>query len=305
MNTRRDFLKATLAAGAAAAALPSIDLIAAETPSTGAPDLITVKGEDRVAMLDRALQAFGGLGSFIKKGQKIVIKPNIGWDRPPELCANTHPDIVSRLVTLSLEAGAKEVAVFDHTCHPWEKAYKNSGIADAARAAGARVLPGNDESYYREVEIPDGVSLKSVKIHAAILDSDVFINVPVLKHHGGATMTACMKNLMGIIWDRRFYHRNNLHQCIADILSVRKPDLNILDAFSPMQRNGPIGNSAADLDTTVKQLLISRDIVAIDAAASRLLGHKNDIEHVRIAAAAGHGNNNLGKLKIERVKLAA
>ncbi len=306
MNTRRDFLKTTLAAGAAAAALPSLNLIAADAPSTGgAPDLITVKGEDRVAMLDRALQAFGGLDAFVKKGQKVVIKPNIGWDRPPELCANTHPDIVSRLVKLSLDAGAAEVSVFDHTCHPWEKAYKNSGIAAAAKAAGARVLPGNDESYYREVEIPNGVSLKSVKIHTAILDSDVFINVPVLKHHGGATMTACIKNLMGIIWDRRFYHRNNLHQCIADILSVRKPDLNILDAFSPMKRNGPIGNSVADLDTTVKQLLISADIVAIDAAASRLLGHKDDIEHVRIAAAAGYGNNNLGKLKIERVKLTA
>jgi uncharacterized protein (DUF362 family) len=303
MNTRRKFIKTTLAAGAAAA-FPSLDLTAA--PAGGVPDLITVRGGDRVAMLDRALDAYGGIGAFVKKGQKVVIKPNMGWDVPPERCANTHPDIVARLTRLCLDAGASEVTVFDHTCDAWEPSYRNSGIAAAAREAGARVLPGHDQSYYREVAIPQGVALKRVKIHSAILDSDVFINAPVLKHHGGATMTACMKNLMGMVWDRGAYHRNNLHQCIADILTVKKPDVNILDAFSPMTRNGPRGRSDADLDNSVRQLLISADIVAIDVAASRLLGHAADgIDHVRIAAAAGIGQGDLGKLKIERVKLSA
>jgi uncharacterized protein (DUF362 family) len=257
-------------------------------------------------MLERALESYGGIGAFVQKGQKVVIKPNMGWDVPPERCANTHPDLVVRLIELCFGAGASEIAVFDHTCDAWERAYKTSGIEAAARNAGASVLPGHDESYYREVAIPDGVALKKVKIHSAILDSDVFINAPVLKHHGGATMTACMKNLMGMIWDRGAYHRNNLHQCIADILTVRKPDLNILDAFSPMTRNGPRGRSEADLDQNVRQLLVSTDIVAIDVAASRLLGHAADgIAHVRIAAAAGIGQGDLGKLKIERVKLAA
>ncbi|MDR2113597.1 MAG: DUF362 domain-containing protein [Candidatus Accumulibacter sp.] len=306
MNPRREFIKTTLAAGAAAVTLPSLSLAAAATAENGAPDLITVKGENRAAMLDRALQAYGGIGAFVKKGQKVVIKPNMGWDVPPERCANTHPDVVARLIGLCLGAGASEVVVFDHTCDAWERAYETSGIESAARKAGARVLPGHDESYYREVAIARGVALKKVKIHTAILDSDVFINAPVLKHHGGATMTACMKNLMGMIWDRGAYHRNNLHQCIADILTVKKPDLNILDAFSPMTRNGPRGRSDADLDQNVRQLLVSTDIVAIDAAASRLLGHAADgIDHVRIAAAAGIGQGDLGKLKIERVKLTA
>jgi uncharacterized protein (DUF362 family) len=306
MNPRREFIKTTLAAGAAAA-FPSLGLAAAPaTAADGAPDLITVRGENRVAMLDRALQAYGGIGAFVKKGQKVVIKPNMGWDVPPERCANTHPEILTRLVELCLGVGASEITVFDHTCDAWERAYKTSGIEAAAREAGARVLPGHDQAYYREVAIPRGVALKRVKIHAAILDSDVFLNVPVLKHHGGATMTACMKNLMGMIWDRGAYHRNNLHQCIADILTVKKPDLNILDAFSPMTRNGPRGRSEADLDQNVRQLLISADIVAIDVAASRLLGHAADgIDHVRIAAAAGIGQGDLGKLKIERVKLTA
>jgi uncharacterized protein (DUF362 family) len=307
MSTRREFIKTTLAAGAAALALPSLDLAAAPAiAANGAPDLITVKGENRVAMLDRALQAYDGIGTFVKKGQKVVIKPNMGWDVPPERCANTHPDLVARLTKLCFGAGASEVVIFDHTCDAWEPAYRNSGIAAAAKEAGAQVLPGHDSSYYREVAIPGGVALKRVKIHSAILDSDVFINVPVLKHHGGATMTACMKNLMGMVWDRGAYHRNNLHQCIVDILTVKKPDLNILDAFSPMTRNGPRGRSDADLDRNVRQLLISTDIVAIDVAASRLLGHAADgIAHVRIAAATGIGQGDLGKLKIERVRLSA
>ena len=329
MSTRREFIKTSLAASAAATTVlfpgchepapasttpaPATPAAAAPAPAAtvtagGVPDLITVRGEDRAAMLDRALQAFGGIGAFVKKGQKVVVKPNIGWDRRPELGANTHPDIVGRLVTLCLEAGASEVAVFDNTCDQWEKAYKTSGIEAAAKAAGARVFPAHDTSYYRDVAVPAGVSLKTVKIHAAILDCDVFINAPVLKHHSGSTMSACIKNLMGIIAnaDRKFYHANDLHQCVADILSVKKPHLNILDAFSPMTRNGPKGNSTNDLDTSVRQLLVSTDIVAIDAAASRILGHAEDgIKHVRIAADAGYGSCELAKLKIERVTMQA
>jgi uncharacterized protein (DUF362 family) len=311
MNTRRDFIKTSLAAGATAAALPSLNLLASdsgEPAAPGKPDLVTVRGDDRSAMLDRALQAFGGIGAFVKKGQRVVIKPNIGWDRSPETGANTHPDIIGRLVSLCIEAGASRVTVFDNTCDKWERCYKNSGIEDAAKAAGARVVPGNDDSYYKTAAFPKGKKavLEAISIHSAILESQVFINVPVLKHHSGSTMSACIKNLMGIIAneDRRAYHRSGLHQCIADTLHIVKPHLNILDAFSPMTRNGPKGRSVADLDTSVKQLLISPDIVAIDAAASRLLGHgEKAIDHVRIAAEAGYGCADLGKLKIERVRM--
>jgi uncharacterized protein (DUF362 family) len=171
--------------------------------------------------------------------------------------------------------------------------------------AGGKLVPGHDESYYREVAIPDAEKLKTVRVHSLILDSDVFINAPVLKHHAGATMTACMKNLMGAIWDRRFYHQNNLHQCITDFLRFKKPALNVLDAYAPMMRNGPRGKSADDLIHT-RTLLASTDIVAIDAAASKILGHaETGIEHVRLAAAAGLGVGELGKVDIQRIKLAA
>ena len=321
MNTRRDFIKTTLALGAGATlGLPALNKLlavdAAPAPantdapapaSDAKPDLVAVRDGTRAAMLDRAIDTLGGMSAFVKKGQKVVIKPNIGWDKPPEICADTHPDIVARLVTLCLAAGAAEVAVFDHTCdEPWDKVYQTSGIAPAAKAAGARLLPANSASYYREVKVPGGVSLKTVKIHTAVLDSDVFINAPVLKHHGGELMTACMKNLMGMVWDRGFWHGNNLDQCIVDILRAKKPDLNILDAYSPMARNGPQGNSTADLLPNVKTLFASTDIVAIDAAGARTLGHDPaKIRYIRLAAEAGLGRMDLEKLNIARIKLSA
>ncbi|MDR0353116.1 MAG: DUF362 domain-containing protein [Opitutaceae bacterium] len=312
MNTRRNFLKKGFAVGAAFSladlgGLFPADARAADAPAAkaGAPKLVAIRDGDRASMVTRAIDELGGMSAFVRPGQTVVIKPNIGWDVVPERSANTHPDVVRRLIELCLAAGASSVSVFDHTCDIWERAYENSGIAQTVKDAGGKMIPGHDKSYYREVEIPGGEKLKTTLVHSLILDSDVFINAPVLKHHGGATMTACMKNLMGAIWDRPFYHRNNLHQCITDFLRFKKPDLNIIDAYAPMVRNGPKGKSVDDLIHS-RTLLASTDIVAIDAAASRILGHaETGIEHVRLADAAGLGVGELSKVDIQRIKLAA
>ncbi len=118
---------------------------------------------------------------LFKKGQKVLIKPNIGWDVIPELAANTNPLLVKRIIEHCFKAGAKEVYVFDHTCDNWVNCYSNSGIEKAAKSAGAKVVPGNSESYYHEIEIPGGIKLQKAKVHQLLLETDVFINVPVLK----------------------------------------------------------------------------------------------------------------------------
>ena len=152
---------------------------------------------------------------------------------------------------MCLEAGAKEVVVFDHTCDNWQRSYDNSGIEKAVKDAGGRMVPGNDESMYAEIDLPQGVNLKKAKVHKAILDCDVWFNVPVLKHHGGPKMTVSMKNLMGIVWDRRYFHQNNVHQCIADISTLnKKASLNIVDAYRVMKSNGPQGKSLSDIVLT-------------------------------------------------------
>jgi len=307
MYTRRNFLKAG-AVVTAGLSLVSLERLFATVSTTGGggatgPVLAAVRDGSRREMVDAAINALGGMKAFVKPGQTVVVKPNIGWDVAPDLCANTHPDVVGRVVELCVAAGAKSVTVFDNSCDQWQRAYANSGIEEAATRAGATLVNGKDQSLYRETQIPAGVKLKSAKIHSAILDSDVIINVPVLKHHSGTVMTASMKNLMGVIWDRGFYHKNDLHQCIADFLTLRRPDLNILDAYSPMVRNGPRGRGADDL-VVVKALLASPDIVAIDAAAAKLLDRQpTDIRHIALASAMGLGVMDLQKVDIRRIKM--
>lgn len=308
MNSRRDFLKTGLALGAAACVLPEISKVFAAEPAAAvsgkAPVLVAVRDGSRAAMLEKALEELGGIKAFVKAGQRVVIKPNIGWNTPPERAADTHPELVGHLVKLCKDAGAKSVAVFDYTCNPWRDCYTRSGIGAAVKAAGGEMHPGNDEALYREVDIPHGKVLKKAKVHQLVLESDVFFNVPVLKHHSGSTLSAGMKNLMGVIWDRRFYHSADLHQCIADFLTFRKPDLNILDAYHPMFRNGPRGKTVEDT-VEKKMLFASTDIVAMDAAACRVLDYNPaDIRHVVAAAELKIGEMDLSKVDVRRHKLA-
>lgn len=308
---RRDFLRTSALAGAALT-LDFKGLSAALMNNTVAveavPDMVAVMGGEPAVMLDKALEALGGIEKYVKKGQKVVIKPNIGWDRTPELAGNTNPELVSALIKKCLAAGAEKVTVFDHTCDNWQKCYESSGIEKAAKAAGAIVMPANDEKYYRVVSIPNGKNLKSAKIHEALVEADVWINVPILKNHGGAKLTCAMKNYMGIVWDRRFFHQNDLQQCIADICTwEKKPVLNIVDAYRILFQNGPQGRNASDV-ATLKSLIVSPNIVAIDTAALSLF---NQVKKLDLAAAshigkgeAQHlGTTDLKSLNIKRIKL--
>jgi uncharacterized protein (DUF362 family) len=305
---RRDFFKTSVAAGAAfGLSLNSVEALPARA---AAPDLVAVMGGEPAAMLVKALEAMGGIGSFVKKGQKIVIKPNIGWDRTPDRAANTNPELIGELIRQCLSAGASKVTVFDHTCDDWQKCYKSSGIEAIVKSAGGTILPGNNESYYKEVKIPGGAKLKSVKIHEALLEADAWINVPILKHHGGAKLSCAMKNYMGIVWDRQIFHSGDLQQCIADICTWdKKPALNIIDAYRMMAKNGPQGRSIADVQMP-KQLLASRNIVALDAAAlavfNQFAPQKLTLEavgHIGGGQELKLGSVDLSKLNIARIKM--
>lgn len=308
---RRDFLKTSVVAGAAL----SIDfkgLQAALSTNTMAvelaPEMVAVMGGEPEAMLDKALETLGGIDKYIKKGQKVVIKPNIGWDRTPELAGNTNPELIKALVKKCLAAGAEKVTVFDHTCDNWQKCYESSGIAAAVKEAGGIIMPANDEKYFKEVAIPNGVKVKSAKIHEALIEADAWINVPVLKNHGGAKLSCAMKNYMGIVWDRRFFHQNDLQQCIADICTwQKKPVLNIVDAYRMMHQNGPQGKSAADV-ATLKSMIVSPNIVAIDTAALALFNQvkKLDMEavgHIGKGEELKLGTTDLKKVNIKRIKI--
>lgn len=311
---RRDFLRMMALAGAAATITESgaMTLLTQHfgeaAPGVGNFDLVAVMGGEPAEMFSRAITEMGGMGRFIKKGQKVVVKPNIGWDKKPELAANTNPELVAEIVKQCLKAGAKEVIVFDNTCDNWRKCYTNSGIEPAAKAAGAKIVPGDSESYYKTITLPKGKVLKSTKVHEAILNCDVWINVPILKNHGGAKMSIAMKNLMGIVWDRMYFHRHDLQQCIADVCTLSKaPVLNVVDAYRLMKNNGPQGKSDADVVIT-KSLFISQDIVAVDTAATTFFNQVREMPLSSVAyLAKGQelklGTMSIDKLKVKRVKL--
>ena len=302
---RREFLKKTAAIGFGAGlyflprGLRTAANLAAEESIY--PDMAALKGAGPAAMFDRGIKMLGGMGRFVKNGQTVVIKPNMSWDLAPEYGANTSPDLVAAVVRHCKDAGARRVMLMDHAIDNWESSGKNSGVLNAAVRAGAVHVPAEREGYYHSVAIDRGRRLKETKIHESLLECDVLINIPVLKHHGGAGLTGSIKNLMGCVWNRRIYHSSGLNTCMADFLFVKKPDLNIVDAYRVITRNGPRGGSL-DAVAQMGTLLISPDIVAVDTAASMLLGRKQgEVEPVRLAAEAGFGQMDLSKLNISRI----
>lgn len=310
---RRDFLKAAAITGAALTLKMKggMDLMSQTVKSAKSGetvDLVAVMGGEPDAMFKRAIAEMGGMGKFVKKGYKVAVKPNIGWDKSPELAGNTNPKLISAIIKDCFDAGASEVTVFDHTCDDWVRCYKNSGIEDAAKAAGAKVMPAHEESYYRKISLPQGKKLKEAKVHQAILDSDVWINVPILKHHGGANLSISMKNHMGLVWDRRIFHSTDLQQCIADICTMEKKSvLSIVDAYRVLKTNGPRGKTASDVVLS-KALFISQDMVAADTSAAKFFNQIREmpIEHVSHIANGEKlnvGTMDIDKLNVKRIKL--
>jgi len=303
---RREFLKKSLALGLGAGVLflpkglrGGITRALAEEQR---PDLVALRGSSPDAMFDRGIAALGGIGRFVKPGQTVVIKPNISWDTTEALAANTSPALVARIIKHCVDAGAKRVYVMDHSIEYWERTLERSGIGAAIKASGGVYAPSEDEKYYQKVDV-NGATLKATQVHESLLENDVLISVPVLKHHGGSGVTVAMKNLMGCVWNRREYHSKGLHGCIADFLRVRKPDLCVVDAYRVITRHGPRGGSPDDIADMNAQIL-SADIVAADAASARMLSREpSDIGHIRLAAEAGFGQIDLTKLNIERLVL--
>lgn len=316
---RRDFLK-TLAAAGAVLTVKSNGMmeIMASTLKTDAPlppaadnsyaDMAAVMNGEPAAMLQSALKELGGISRFVSKGDKVTLKPNIGWDRTPELAANTNPNLIVEMIKQCKDAGAAEVRVFDHTCDEWTRCYDHSGIEKAVKSAGGTMVPANEESYYKEIELPKAKTLKRAKVHKSILECDVWFNMPILKNHGGARLTIAMKNHMGIVWDRRAFHSMGLQQCIADITTISKPAaLHIVDAYRIMTDNGPQGRSANDVVLT-KALFASTDIVAVDTAAAKFFNQFREIpietvSHIENGEKLGMGTMNIDNLNIKRIRL--
>ena len=301
---RRTFLKqvALWSAGTSLAPLFTIspELLASER---AAPLLITGTGTSYHELLQMLLAKLGGIQNFVNAGDKVVIKPNIGWDRNVDQAANTHPQVVSTLVEMALDAGAKEVKVFDRTCNEQRRCYVNSGIQPALKRLGDKRVKCEhiDRRKFVPVTIKNGLALSEWSFYRDALEADCYINVPVAKHHGLSGLTLGLKNTMGVIGGNRGRLHHEMGNSLADINTVIKPALTVIDASRILLRNGPQGGRLKDVKQ-LDRLLVSSDPVAADAYATTLFNMRpEEIDSTRAAHRIGLGEMDLAKIRIEEV----
>jgi uncharacterized protein (DUF362 family) len=265
--------------------------------------LAAIRGTDPAAVTTAAIAALGGIERFVRPGDDVIIKPNICVAyHPPEYAATTNPTVVATLVRLCLDAGARRVRAMDN---PFggapDAAYDVSGIADAVRAAGGEMEIMSPVKYAR-FDIPEGRDLTAWDFYRDVIEADVLINVPIAKHHSLARLTLGGKNLMGVITGRNQIHRN-LGQRIADLTSLVRPTLTVVDAVRILTAHGPSGGDLNDV-TRADTVIASADIVAADAYAATLFDLTGaDIGYVQAAAEMGLGTLDLGAVNVVEAEI--
>ncbi|MBF0452904.1 MAG: DUF362 domain-containing protein [Candidatus Magnetomorum sp.] len=301
---RREFLKQfTLYSTGSIMMAPIFNIIPSVMAKNDQPQLIVGVHPNYALLVQKTLAPLGGMSAFVKKGDRVVVKPNIGWDRTPEQSANTHPQIVKTLVELALNAGASKVQVFDRTCNVDRLCYTNSGIKQAVESINDKraVCEFIDDRKFIPVTIQKGKALKEWPFYKDALAADCYINVPVAKHHRLAGLTLGLKNVMGVIGGERGKIHTNMGQYLADMSTVLKPNLTVIDATRILLQNGPQGGNLNDVKI-LHTLIATTDPVAADAYATTLFGKKpEDIDSTKAAYTMGLGEMNLDKMIISRV----
>lgn len=260
------------------------------------PDIVVAKGGSPAANCLAAVAALGGFARFVHRGDRVVVKANPTGTRPPEAALSTHPELVAAVVRACREAGASQVLVASHDD---ARSFVATGIAAAATSAGGTWEALEKRDRYREIAVPRGRVLRREAIAIPVLEADVFINLPIVKQSPEVEITVALKNLMGVNWDRRYYHRTDLNQCIAELTSVVPHDLVIADANHVLLTNGPMGPGEV---LRARQVIAGTDPVAVDAFCARFLNRTPEqVPAVRIAHELGIGRMDLAALRIREV----
>ncbi len=265
------------------------------------PPVVSVtEGKDYAAITRNVIAALGGMQRFVKQGHVVVVKPNIGWDRRPEYAATTHPLVVRAIVEECIKAGAKKVKVFDNPCNDPRRTYVNSGILEALKGLRNVELKHTENERFKNTKM-NGVFLKEWPLYDEALSADVFINVPVAKHHGLTRLTLGLKNIMGIMGGSRGYIHRSIDDALIDVNTVVKSHLVIIDATRILLDHGPQGGNLRDAKI-LNRVIASTDIVAADAYATTLFNlHPQDISTTVTAYKRGMGEINLNKIRIIKV----
>lgn len=297
---RRQFLART-GAGLVGAALTSTALDSLFA-APGIPQVVWVENGEPAALLTAALKEFGGMQHFISRGDVVVVKPNIGWDRAPQYAANTNPDLIAAIVSECYAAGAKTVKVFDRTCNNPLRCYTNSGIEASARSAGADVSQIRDSRFVTKGI--NGDVVKEWEIYRDYLEADKVINVPIAKHHSLSRITLGLKNLMGVMGGNRGDLHSDFARKLVDIDRTILPTLTIIDAYRILTANGPVGGNLAHVKQP-RTLIMSPCTVSADRTAIDLFGLKlEDVPLVAQAVKSGVAKFDTNTLQMKKVRLA-
>ena len=273
-----------------------------EVLAAGKSRVVVVKGKDPEKMLRAAMKVFRGMGGLVK-GKKVILKPNMSFKNPSAWGNNTSPEVAQAVARLCVEAGAASIDAVDHTMGTRGRSIKACGVGPALeKVKGVKVFSAHKKSDYVKKRIPKGKQLKTTHIPRVVAAGQVLINVPVAKQHNATKVSFGMKNLMGLVWDRRYFHEMiNLHQGIADLATLLRPRLTVIDATRVLVNNGPQGPGKVQ---TLNTLIVSTDPVAADVVALGLTQWNNqslslrDIEHIRAAGVLGLGESDAKKIKI-------
>ncbi len=311
--SRREFIGRCAGVAVGSLAIPpALRAAAGAAPASpsGIPDNLVVKNGSPAEMTRKVIERFGGIKALVKKGSKVVLKPNMTWALPPTISGNTHPDVAKTVAELAMKADPKEVIALDYPLR--RGAFEISGVKPALeKVEGVKVLKIDKEGFYRKVKIPGAKVIKEpILVSKDLLDADVIINIPNAKTHGSAKVTFGMKNWMGVIYDRGFFHREGLSECIAELASSIKPTLVIVDATRITLYGGP-NNRNPRATRNLHMLIAGKDQLAVDAYTvgiaewNRQQWKAQDIPQLRYAAEIGVGRIDVEKLKVEIIDMKA
>lgn len=260
------------------------------------PEMVVITGDDPAQLARQAIEELGGIRRFISRGDVVLVKPNIGWDRTPEQAANSNPDVIAEVVRQCSGAGAKRVIVTDMSCNDPRRCFQRSGIAEAAQSAGAEViLP--DPAMFKEVDL-QGEVLRAWPVLSPFLNVDKVINIPIAKHHSLTGTTLGMKNWYGMLGGPRHQLHQRIHESLVDLADFVQPTLTIIDCYRILVRNGPTGGNLQDV-LLKKTMVAGTNPVALDAYVAKAFWNLevSDLPYLRMAA-----NRGLGTYEFEKVR---
>jgi uncharacterized protein (DUF362 family) len=278
-------------------ASPTSSTLLTTTTAPQTPDLAVIRGESPDLNVRAAVAQLGGMERFVKPNAKVVVKPNVLTGRAPEYAVCTNPIVVGAIVRMCYEAGAAEVVVLDNPTSSPRAAFQEAGLTQATQEAGGTVKFLSNRNF-ETVQIPGAEALTSWPLVTDVFEADTFINVPICKVHSGAGLTLAMKNLMGIMGGNRGRVHTSMATKLADLCTIVKPQLVILDAYRSLIRNGPGGGSLNDVQMP-KTCVAGTNQVAIDAYGCKIMGWQpTDLPTLVEGARRGQGDLDLSHYAI-------